>query len=108
MIGDIYVMGRYKFLRNAFVIGGLIVIIYLLYIFFSGSHINNHIQGTWVGVDCSTEYVFAGTRYAVNGIDMGTFAVNGNTVQFCNGIIYTISVRRSYMVLNGIHYLRMD
>ena len=99
-------MRRYKFLRSAFVIGGMIVIIYLLYIFFSGSHINNHIQGAWVGVDFSTEYAFAGTRYAINGMDMGTFAVNGNTVQFCNGIIYTISVRRSHMVLNGIHYLR--
>jgi len=103
-------MGRYKFVRNVFVMGGLIIIIYLLYVFISGNHVNYHIQGTWVGVDCSTVYTFTGTQYAVNGTEMGTFNINGNMIQFSNGSTYLIRVRprRSYMVMNGVHYIRHD
>jgi len=101
-------MQRYEFLRNALAIGGLIIIIYLLYIFFSGNQIGNRIQGTWVGVDCSTEYTFFGVRYAVNGIDMGTFRLYGNLIRFCNGNTYIINVRRLYLVMDGRYYLRRE
>ena len=97
-----------RMVRNVIAIGCLIVLLCLIFTFVSGRYIQQRLDGVWVRECGSVEYVFAGNEYSHSMGDSGYFRIRGNMIYFDNGSIYNINVRRSYMVLNGIHYLRRD
>jgi len=96
--------------RNTLILAGLIVLLYLMLLFVSGRYMSQRLDGIWVSVCGQSEYVFDSNEYRHSGGDSGHFSVKGNMIHFSNGDAYPINVRlrRSYMILNGIHYLRRD
>jgi len=101
-------MIKYSLIRNVFVVGGLIVIIYLVFLFASGGYVQHQLDGTWISVCGTSDFMFTGNEYTHNRRTGGTFRVRGNRILFCSGSSYTISVRRLYMVMDGRYYLRRD
>jgi len=100
---------KYAFIRNALAIGGLLVIIYLLFLFTSGRHMHQRLSGTWISECRRIEYAFNDSEYTLNRNSTGTFRVRGSRIIFIEyGRSYHVRVTRTYMILDGVHYLRND
>ena len=103
-------MAAYRIVKNALIIGGMIVLIYIIIVFISGRHIGyDAMQGTWVSVCGHSEYIFIGSEYTHNSGDSGSFRIRGNRIIFVgSGRAYTIRVTRTYIIINGTYYLRRN
>jgi len=95
-----------KIARNAFIVGGFITFIYIIFHFFSGNYIGDRLEGTWRAVCIQEEITFEGNSF-VRGREAGEFRVRANLIYFgahCNG--YPIRLTTQYLWLNGVYYLR--
>ena len=103
-------MKIYRFIGNIFKFVALIIALYVLFMFFSGNNTRRLIQGTWIGVECSTEFTFANNYYSINGVGMGRFSIARGRIIFSNEESYPIMIgrRQIYILIDGKHYIRMS
>jgi len=101
-------MINFNFIKKAFILAGLSVFIYLIYMFFSGAYIYEHLQGTWRGVDCQNVHSFVGRTHMLNNVETGMFRIRGNMLVLCNENVYHITVRarRGYIIIDGMMFLK--
>ena len=64
-----------------------------------------NIQGCWVCIYSFDEYTFAEKEYS-NGENVGTYKIRGNKIFLDDGREYFISVRKTYIVIDEIIYLK--
>ena len=97
----------YSFVRNVFAVWVFIFLIYLLYTFYSGGYVNQHLDGVWVSVCGTIEFIFDDGKYTRNGESFGEFGIRGNLITFSNGSTYSIIIRarHSYMIIDGVYFL---
>ena len=77
----------------------LIIALYVLFMFFSGNNINRRIQGTWIGLECSTEFTFANNYYSINGVSMGRFNIARGRIIFNSSESYPIMIGRGQIYI---------
>lgn len=94
------------FVRNAMILGGFIVFIYLIFTFVSGGYMNERLNGTWVSECGRSRYIFNGVGFTHNIKGCGEFRIRGNQIIFVEtGCTYHIRVTQTYMILNGRFYM---
>ena len=103
-------MHKHVYVRNALVICGLIVLAYFFFMFISGRYIrDDDLYGTWVSTCRLSIITFTGMEYAYSGRSShsGTFRIRGNRIIFIeSGRSYFIRLTRTYLMIDGVHYIR--
>jgi hypothetical protein len=94
------------FVRYAICLSGIIVFVYLIFMFVSGEYLNEQLNGTWVSECGRSRYTFDGDEFTHNTRGCGVFKIRGNQIIFLEtGYSYHIRVTRTYMILDGVFYL---
>ena len=97
-------MSKYM-IRNTFAVAAMIILIYLLTRFYSGIDIYDKIQGHWVCIENSDEYIFIENEY-FHGNDSGVYRINGNKIIMDFGEEYFLNVKNEWLIINGVSYLK--
>ena len=72
---------RCNFIRNAVALAGIIVFIYILFLFHGGSRRVESIQGTWRAICMQDEITFTNKDYTRNG-ETREFSIRRNQIYF--------------------------
>jgi len=100
-------MRVYK-IKLSFALAVLIVLVYIIFLFWSGNYMYERVQGTWRAACIQDEIIFV-ERTFVRGRESGNFRVRANVIYFgTDEIGYPIRITSQFIVINGIYYLRVE
>jgi hypothetical protein len=93
-------------LKNVLAIAGCIVIVYIFYIFYSGTILYKQIQGQWTSVETNETYNFIGKDY-IHNTNSGEYLISGNKITFIDSNDkFPLRVSKNYIIIDGTYYLK--